>query len=99
MGDHLVSTLILLAVFNGEKYLPALLDSLRAQTNSDFSVLGQDDGSDDETPALLDELFRADPRFASGNESGRHFGAAGNFLSLIRQADADYVFLCDQDDI
>ena len=99
MGDHLVSTLILLAVFNGEKYLPALLDSLKAQTDGDFSVLVQDDGSDDETPALLDELFRADPRFASGNESGRNFGAAGNFLSLIRQADADYVFLCDQDDI
>ncbi len=99
MGDHLVSALILLAVFNGEKHLTALLDSLNAQTDGDFSVLVQDDGSDDGTPALLAELFRSDARFRPGAESGRHLGAAGNFLSLIRQADADEVFLCDQDDI
>jgi len=99
MGDHLVKTLILLAVFNGEKHLPALLDSLKAQTDSAFSVLVQDDGSDDGSPALLDALFRADSRFLPGCESGRHLGAAGNFLSLIRQADAALVFLCDQDDV
>ena len=99
MGDHLVSTMILLAVCNGEKHLPALLDSLKAQTDGDFSVLVQDDGSSDGTAALLSELFRTDSRFIPGSESGRHLGAAGNFLSLIRQADADLVFLCDQDDV
>ena len=62
-------------------------------------MLVQDDGSDDATPGLLTELFRGDPRFIPGAESGRHLGAAGNFLSLIRQADADFVLLCDQDDI
>ena len=99
MGDHLVKTLILLAVYNGEKHLPQLLDSLKSQTDQDFTVLVQDDGSDDGTPSLLSELFRSDPRFVCGSESGCHLGAAGNFLSLIRQADADFVFLCDQDDI
>ena len=99
MGDHLVNTLILLAVYNGEKHLPALLDSLKSQTETEFSVLVQDDGSEDGTPALLEELFRTDSRFILGAESGRHLGAAGNFLSLIRQADADFVLLCDQDDV
>ncbi len=94
-----MKTQILLAVYNGEKHLPELLDSLKAQKNGDFSVLVQDDGSADGTPSLLEELFRSDPRFIPGSESGRHLGAAGNFLSLIRQADADHVFLCDHDDI
>ena len=99
MGDHLVSTQILLAVSNGAGYLPALLDSLKAQTDPDFTVLVQDDGSEDGTPGLLADLFREDPRFRPGHESGLHLGAAGNFLSLIRQADADDVLLCDQDDV
>ena len=99
MGDHLVNALILLATYNGEKHLPVLLDSIKAQSDRDFSVLVQDDGSDDSTPALLSELFRSDSRFISGAETGLHLGAAGNFLSLIRQADADLVFLCDQDDV
>ena len=72
MGDHLVSALILLAVFNGEKHLPALLDSLKAQTDADFSVLVQDDGSDDGTPALLAELFRSDSRFHPGGRISRY---------------------------
>ena len=99
MGDHVVKTQVLLAAYNGEKHLPELLDSLCVQTDGDFSVLVQDDGSDDRTPELLAEIIRKDSRFSAGSESGRHLGAAGNFLSLIRQADADLVFLCDQDDI
>ena len=90
---------ILLAVYNGMDHLPALLESLRAQDDPGFSVLVQDDGSDDASPSLLEELCQNDPRFSLGSESGRHLGAAGNFLSLIRQADADLVFLCDQDDV
>ena len=99
MGDHVVKSLVLLAAYNGEKHLPELLDSLCVQTDPDFSVLVQDDGSSDGTPEILEDIIRKDSRFSAGNESGCHLGAAGNFLSLIRQADADLVFLCDQDDI
>ena len=99
MGDHVVKSLVLLAAYNGEKHLPELLDSLCVQTDPDFSVLVQDDGSSDGTPEILADIIRKDSRFFAGNESGCHLGAAGNFLSLIRQADADLVFLCDQDDI
>ena len=99
MGDHVVKTQILLAAYNGEKHLPALADSLKAQTDPDFSVMVQDDGSADATPSILADLCRQDQRFFPGKESGKHFGPAGNFLSMIRQSDADLVFLCDQDDL
>ena len=94
-----MKTVVLLAAFNGSAFLPALLDSLRSQSDPDFSVMMQDDGSTDETASLLKEAAARDGRFFFGAEQGRHLGAAGNFLSLIRQADADYCMLCDQDDI
>ena len=99
MGDHVVKSLVLLAAYNGEKHLPELLDSLCVQTDPDFSVLVQDDGSSDSTPEILADIIHRDSRFSAGNESGCHLGAAGNFLSLIRRSDAYLRFLCDQDDI
>ena len=99
MGDNLVSTAVLLTAYNGSAHLPELLDSLLSQSDSDFSVIMQDDGSADDTPDLLSELAGRDSRFVFGSEQGRHLGAAGNFLSLIRQADTDWVLLCDQDDV
>ncbi len=99
MGDFLVKTEVLLAVYNGEKHLRALLDSLKAQTDPDFFVRFQDDGSSDSTISLLAAAAQEDPRFFSGTEPGRRFGPAGNFLSLIRQSDADCILLCDQDDV
>ena len=98
MGCHLVKTAVLLTAYNGSAHLPALLDSLESQTDPDFEVLLQDDGSEDGTGSLLADQCAKDPRFSFGNEQGRHLGAAGNFLSLIRQTDADHVLLCDQDD-
>lgn len=98
MGDHLVTACVLLAAYNGEKHLQAQLDSLRNQTDPDFTVLMQDDGSSDGTPALLESVCREDSRFRLAGESRRGFGPAGNFLSLIRQSTADRLMLCDQDD-
>ena len=99
MGCHLVKTAVLLTAYNGSKHLPALLDSLLAQTDPDFTVLLQDDGSEDDTVALLSGICATDPRFSFGTEQGQHLGPAGNFLSLVRQTDADYTLLCDQDDL
>ena len=94
----MVKTSVLLTAYNGSIHLPVLLESLAAQTDRDFTVLMQDDGSPDETPSLLSAIAKQDSRFVFGNEQGKHLGAAGNFLSLLRQSDADYVLLCDQDD-
>ena len=94
----MVKTSVLLTAYNGSIHLPVLLESLAAQTDRDFTVLMQDDGSTDETPSLLNDISERDSRFVFGSEQGQHLGAAGNFLSLLRQSDADYVLLCDQYD-
>lgn len=90
---------VLLAAYNGERYLPAQLASLQAQTLADFRVLWQDDGSSDGSLSLLTALSGKDSRFFPAAQQGQHLGAKGNFLSLLRQDDAPYTALCDQDDL
>ncbi len=90
---------VLLAAWNGEPFLPALLNSLEQQADHDFQVLYQDDGSGDGTVSLLSAVSFRDSRYVSGTESGKKLGAVGNFMSLLRQTDADRIFFCDQDDI
>lgn len=98
MGLGLVTT-ILLATYNGTRFLPQLLTSLQQQTAADFSVLMQDDGSSDGTPSLLAQTAASDNHFSLAAESGQHFGSKGNFISLLRQCqDSSYIALCDQDD-
>ena len=94
-----MKTVILLAAYNGESFLPAQLASLSAQSFSDFSVLYQDDGSSDRTPEILAGWAEKDPRFLPGSEQGKHLGAKENFISLLRQTDAGRILLCDQDDL
>lgn len=45
---------VLLATYNGAKYLRAQLDSLLAQTHQNFRLLVSDDGSSDDTLAILE---------------------------------------------
>ena len=98
MGLEMVKTIqVLMACYNGQRFLPQQLESLRCQDDPCFTVLMQDDGSTDDTPALLAEAAE-DPRFLLAAESGMHHGAIGNFLSLIGHCTADYAALCDQDD-
>mgnify|MGYP002623999793 CR=1 FL=1 len=99
MGVALVKPItVLLPTFNGVRWLPELLDSLRGQTDTAFSVLIQDDGSTDGTQELLAGLA-GEPLFVFGDEGGAHLGAKGSFLSLMRQAGTPLAALCDQDDV
>ena len=52
---------ILLATYNGARYLPQQLDSILAQTVTDWHLLISDDGSRDETPEILREYQRRWP--------------------------------------
>lgn len=91
---------VLLATYNGERHLPALLDSLAAQTHADWRLVVRDDGSWDATVARLHAFAAAHPGKVS-IETGPNLGAVAGFLALLRrpQADADAVAFCDQDDV
>src|SRR4051794_211763 len=52
---------ILLATFNGERYLGQLLESLAAQTSRPLELLVGDDGSHDATPDIVARFARKAP--------------------------------------
>ncbi len=91
---------IILATYNGEKFLRKQLDSLFHQTFRDFSVLVRDDGSTDNTLSILSEYQQKYPgRISILQDNKKNVGATQNFGILLAQAEADYIFFCDQDDI
>ena len=58
MGSPRVS--VLMSVYNGARYLRDAVDSILGQTFTDFEFIIVDDGSTDETPAILNSY--TDPR-------------------------------------
>lgn len=88
---------ILLACYNGEKYLSQLLDSIYAQDYGDFVITARDDGSNDNTMQILEHYKR---KFGKMNiiSDGENLGAKGNFARLISNACGDYVMFADHDD-
>lgn len=91
---------ILLAAYNGQAYLQAQLDSLLAQTYPHWRLLARDDGSNDDTPALLRAFQESNPDRVCllADDLGR-LGAGGSFGLLLRHSQANYTLFCDQDDI
>jgi glycosyltransferase involved in cell wall biosynthesis len=53
---------VMMPVYNGAKYVGAAIDSILSQTFAAFELLVLDDGSTDETPALLARYAGADSR-------------------------------------
>lgn len=90
---------ILLATYNGEKFLKEQIDSLKNQSYSDWRLLIHDDGSIDKTIDIIKEYQRNDPRIIL-IEDGIKFGNAGkNFMHLLSFSTSDFIMFCDQDDI
>jgi len=90
---------ILLATYNGESWLDALLESLFAQTRQDWHLVVSDDASSDGTVALLNRwAYRHRGRISIGIQP-RNLGYRENFRWLLKTIEADAYFLCDQDDV
>lgn len=90
---------VLVAAYNGEKYLGEQLASLERQTFKDFKVIISDDGSKDKTPEIIADFKIRHPNSVeviTGEPSG---SSKENFFRLMNVADDDYVMLCDQDDV
>jgi glycosyltransferase involved in cell wall biosynthesis len=93
---------ILLSTFNGAQYLAEQLASFKAQNFGNWRLLWRDDGSSDETVAIMRE-FGAQMgahRCIESAGSGPHYGAAPSFLRLLQEAgNAEIVAFADQDDV
>ncbi len=85
---------VVISVFNKEKYIANTLNSVLAQTFTDFEVVLLNDGSTDNSEAEI--LKFKDPRIRYFSKENRGASAARNFT--IQQAEANYIALMDADD-
>ncbi|MGK5049569.1 glycosyltransferase family 2 protein [Janthinobacterium sp. GB4P2] len=92
---------ILLCTYHGQHFLADQLDSFAAQTYTNWEVWASDDGSLDDTHAILKAYQQKWGKQRLSMHSGPAQGFAANFLSLSCDVDivADYFAYSDQDDI
>lgn len=91
---------ILLATYNGEKFLREQIDSILRQTEKHWRLIVRDDSSDDSTREILEELKRDHPdKIILIDDHDGRLGPCVNFGRLLSVSDADYTMFCDQDDI
>lgn len=97
MAEPRVSVVI--PAYNAERHLEATLDSIRAQSVADIEVLVVDDCSRDGTAALVQRVAAADPRVRYLRTPTNCGGPAGPRNQGVAEARADWVALCDADDL
>jgi glycosyltransferase involved in cell wall biosynthesis len=93
---------ILLATYNGEKFLKKQLDSIARQTHSAWTLSVSDDGSTDDTLIIVHQFANQVSQQVTVLH-GPQKGSTHNFFHLIQHAQTDnpqdlYAF-CDQDDV
>ncbi|MEO6805313.1 MAG: glycosyltransferase family 2 protein [Edaphobacter sp.] len=91
---------VLLATYNGERFLREQIDSILSQDYADLRVLARDDGSSDGTVSILNEYSERFPsRFRIMPQGPKSGSAKSNFLLLMQESPAPYICFSDQDDV
>ena len=91
---------ILLATYNGEKYIAEQIESVLSQTCQDFTLYINDDKSTDNTYEIISGYARRFPKKIVASQNERNVGGAKhNFMQMMIDHKDDYIMLCDQDDI
>jgi len=91
---------ILLAAYNGERYITGQIESLLAQTFQDFKLYIRDDKSTDGTYSIIEKFASENPgRIISELNETNTGGTKYNFMNMMIDHRDDYIMLCDQDDV
>ena len=88
---------IIIPVYNSEKYINDLTDSLRNQTLKDIEIIFIDDGSVDNSKEIIKKYQNQDERIKYFYQQNQGGGAARNLG--IENASGDYLLFLDSDDI
>ena len=88
---------ILMATYNGEKYLREQIESILNQTYSNIRLIISDDCSKDKTREIIKEYEQKDNRIIAYFQEN-NLGYAKNFEFLLTKVENDFYMLSDQDD-
>lgn len=89
---------ILLATYNGEKYVSEQIESILSQTHKNFNLIISDDNSTDNTFKILKKYEKTDKRIKVYKQIS-NIGYVKNFEFLLSKVESKYFMLSDQDDI
>ncbi|HHD7449001.1 TPA: glycosyltransferase family 2 protein [Streptococcus agalactiae] len=91
---------ILMATYNGEKFLAQQIESIQKQIFKEWNLLIRDDGSSDKTCDIIRNFTAKDSRIRFINENEHHnLGVIKSFFTLVNYEVADFYFFSDQDDV
>jgi hypothetical protein len=88
---------VVIPMFNAERTIERTLESVRRQSHSNLEILVVDDGSTDQSAAIVDAFCTLDGRFKRLPKENGGVASARNLG--IRHARADYVAVIDADDL
>jgi glycosyltransferase involved in cell wall biosynthesis len=94
---HVPKVSIGMPVYNGEKFIRKALDSLLAQTFTDFELIISDNASTDKTKIICEEYAKRDERIRYICQS-QNIGAINNFLFVLNEACGKYFMWASHDD-
>lgn len=90
---------ILLSTYNSVKHLEELLDSLVAQSFTDWQLIVRDDGSSDNTLSILNKFSEANKaKITIIDNYKQNLGPKRSFEKLLEYSSAEYIMFCDHDD-
>ena len=89
---------VVLCTYNGARYLPAQLASYLNQDRLPDELVIGDDGSTDQTQALIEDFARSAPFPVRFHRNPERLGVGGNFDAAIQRCTGDFIALSDQDD-
>ncbi len=89
---------ILLATYNGEKYLREQIDSILNQTYKNIRLIVSDDCSKDGTGKILEEYKNKEKRIKVYYQE-KNLGVVKNIEFLLGKVESPYYMLADQDDV
>lgn len=90
---------ILMATYNGEKYLVEQLDSIINQTYHNWNLLIRDDNSTDKTLEIIQNYHKKDKRIKILKDNKGNLGIVRNFEELLKSSESEFIMFSDQDDI
>ena len=92
---------IALPAFSAERFIGEMLDSIHAQTLSNYRILIRDDASSDGTSDIIQQSIK---KFGGrlqvlNKDNGLNLGVIGNYNAVLESTSAPFVALADADDI
>ena len=91
---------ILMATYNGEKYIGEQIESILSQSYTNWNIRISDDCSKDKTAEIIKKYAEEYPEKIEIIENKSPSGSAkNNFFRLLGISTGEYIMCCDQDDI